>query len=179
MGMNFTNLRILFLLLAVALGMLFMCKPQIDGEMLVGEVGGVPAPIRRLLTESEGAASWSVRGEWLCVVGLLLVVSLVVVLLSRMLYIAYFRRQMRRYANFLRDSYADRPVDPLLYRKWSETVEAYNQSRSHWPFRLFWRAAETGIFQQREGPPRVAGLAGTGVSDDMGKRKPCGKNKKR
>lgn len=166
MGMNFTNLRILFLLVAVAFGLLFLFEQRLDEA-------ASPEAFREWVDE------WLFRLPSPKVLCIVLVTLLSAFVAGKMLHIGHIRRHMFRYAEFLRDSYADRPVDPLLYRKWSETVEAYNQSRSHWPFRLFWRAAEAGIFQQREGPPREAGLAVTGASGDMGKRKPYRKNKKR
>lgn len=116
------------------------------------------------------------RDPMLRAVCLGLATVLLVLTVAKMVHIGHMRRRMRGYADFLRDACADGPVEPLLYRKWCETVEAYNQSRSHWPFRLFWRAAEAGIFQQREGPPPVAGLSScnspkTGVSPKGGMRK--------
>ena len=95
---------------------------------------------------------------------------------AKMVHIGHMRRQMRGYADFLRDACADGPVEPLLYRKWCETVEAYNRSRRRWPFCLLCREADAGIFRRREGPPPVAGLSScnspkTGVSPKGGMRK--------
>lgn len=116
------------------------------------------------------------RDPMLRAVCLGLATVVLILAVAKMVHIGHMRRQMRRYADFLRGSYVDRPVDPLLYRKWSETVEAYNQSRSHWPFSLCWRAADARSFPLREGPPPVAGLSScnspkTGVSPKGGMRK--------
>lgn len=146
---------------------------------LFAELRELALSLRRMLAVSEFSDAWAIHGAWICRTVMLLSVVLVVPLLGRMLHIGHLRRQMRRYADFLRDLYAGRPVDPLLHRKWCETVEAYNRSRRRWPFRVLFGAADADRFLRREGPPRVAGLTETGVSGDMGKRKPYRKNKKR
>lgn len=116
------------------------------------------------------------RDPMLRAVCLGLATVVLILAVAKMVHIGHMRRQMRGYADFLRDACADGPVEPLLYRKWCETVEAYNQSRSHWPFSLCWRAADARSFPLREGPPPVAGLSScnspkTGVSPKGGMRK--------
>ena len=138
--MNFMNLRVLFLSALVIVGVLFIYEPRLDGSSPTVEPLETPVVIRKFFSEANPSDVWTVRSEWLCVAGIALVSLLLILVVAKMLHIRYVRRQMRRYADFLRGSYVDRPVDPLLYRKWSETVEAYNQSRSHWPFSLCWRA---------------------------------------
>lgn len=176
MMMNFMNLRVLFLSALVIVGVLFIYEPRLDGSSPTVEPLETPVVIRKFFSEANPSDVWTVRSEWLCVAGIALVSLLLILVVAKMLHIRYVRRQMRRYADFLRGSYVDRPVDPLLYRKWSETVEAYNQSRSHWPFSLCWRAADAKSFPLREGPPPVAGLSScnspkTGVSPKGGMRK--------
>lgn len=176
MMMNFMNLRVLFLSALVIVGVLFIYEPRLDGSSPTVEPLETPVVIRKFFSEANPSDVWTVRSEWLCVAGIALVSLLLILVVAKMLHIRYVRRQMRRYADFLRGSYVDRPVDPLLYRKWSETVEAYNQSRSHWPFSLCWRAADASSFPLREGPPPVAGLSScnspkTGVSPKGGMRK--------
>lgn len=170
------NLRVLFLSALVIVGVLFIYEPRLDGSSPTVEPLETPVVIRKFFSEANPSDVWTVRSEWLCVAGIALVSLLLILVVAKMLHIRYVRRQMRRYADFLRGSYVDRPVDPLLYRKWSETVEAYNQSRSHWPFSLCWRAADARSFPLREGPPLVAGLSScnspkTGVSPKGGMRK--------
>ena len=173
MMMNFMNLRVLFLSALVIVGVLFIYEPRLDGSSPTVEPLETPVVIRKFFSEANPSDVWTVRSEWLCVAGIALVSLLLILVVAKMLHIRYVRRQMRRYADFLRGSYVDRP---LLYRKWSETVEAYNQSRSHWPFSLCWRAADARSFPLREGPPPVAGLSScnspkTGVSPKGGMRK--------
>ena len=96
------------------------------------------------------------RDPMLRAVCLGLATVVLVLTVAKMVHIGHMRRQMRGYADFLRDACADGPVEPLLYRKWCETVEAYNRSRRRWPFCLLCREAEAGICRRREGPPRVA-----------------------
>lgn len=86
------------------------------------------------------------RDPMLRAVCLGLATVVLVLAVAKMVHIGHMRRQMRGYADFLRDACADGPVEPLLYRKWCETVEAYNRSRRRWPFCLLCR----------EGPPRVS-----------------------
>lgn len=96
------------------------------------------------------------RDPMLRAVCLGLATVLLVLTVAKMVHIGHMRRRMRGYADFLRDACADGPVEPLLYRKWCETVEAYNRSRRRWPFCLLCREADAGIFRRREGPPRVS-----------------------
>ncbi|WP_418390904.1 hypothetical protein [Alistipes communis] len=116
------------------------------------------------------------RDPMLRAVCLGLATVVLILAVAKMVHIGHMRRQMRGYADFLRDACADGPVEPLLYRKWCETVEAYNRSRRRWPFCLLCREADAGIFRRREGPPPVAGLSScnspkTGVSPKGGMRK--------
>ena len=116
------------------------------------------------------------RDPMLRAVCLGLATVVLILAVAKMVHIGHMRRQMRGYADFLRDACADGPVEPLLYRKWCETVEAYNRSRRRWPFCLLCREPDAGIFRRREGPPPVAGLSScnspkTGVSPKGGMRK--------
>lgn len=116
------------------------------------------------------------RDPMLRAVCLGLATVVLILAVAKMVHIGHMRRQMRGYADFLRDACADGPVEPLLYRKWCETVEAYNRLRRRWPFCLLCREADAGIFRRREGPPPVAGLSScnspkTGVSPKGGMRK--------
>ena len=116
------------------------------------------------------------RDPMLRAVCLGLATVVLILAVAKMVHIGHMRRQMRGYADFLRDACADGPVEPLLYRKWCETVEAYNRSRRRWPFCLLCREADAGIFRRREGSPPVAGLSScnspkTGVSPKGGMRK--------
>lgn len=116
------------------------------------------------------------RDPMLRAVCLGLATVVLILAVAKMVHIGHMRRQMRGYADFLRDACTDGPVEPLLYRKWCETVEAYNRSRRRWPFCLLCREADAGIFRRREGPPPVAGLSScnspkTGVSPKGGMRK--------
>lgn len=170
------NLRVLFLSALVIVGVLFIYEPRLDGSSPTVEPLETPVVIRKFFSEANPSDVWTVRSEWLCVAGIALVSLLLILVVAKMLHIRYVRRQMRRYADFLRDACADGPVEPLLYRKWCETVEAYNRSRRRWPFCLLCREADAGIFRRREGPPPVAGLSScnspkTGVSPKGGMRK--------
>lgn len=71
------------------------------------------------------------RDPMLRAVCLGLATVVLVLTVAKMVHIGHMRRQMRGYADFLRDACADGPVEPLLYRKWCETVEAYNLSLIH------------------------------------------------
>lgn len=118
------------------------------------------------------------RDPMLRAVCLGLATVVLILAVAKMVHIGHMRRQMRGYADFLRDACADGPVEPLLYRKWCETVEAYNRSRRRWPFCLLCREADAGIFRRREGPPRVSVTSSLKTSDSGALGAGAGRGKK-
>lgn len=80
---------------------------------------------------------------------------LLVLFISAQVRIVRRRREMKRYARFLRTHYGKGPVPVMLYRYWDREVTAYNWARRRWPYRALWEKANAGEFTpQTPSPPK-------------------------
>lgn len=89
---------------------------------------------------------------WGCALG---AAVLLVLFIAAQVRIVRRRREMKRYARFLRANYGQGPVPAMLYRYWDAEVVGYNHARRRWPYRALWEKANAGEFTpQTPSPPK-------------------------
>lgn len=156
---NISNLKIAFVLVAAALALLFLCEQRIRGLFRPETEAGVTAVAARNGSPRTDVLPFTLDEEmrslpgspWNAtrIVAIAAISLFSAVVIGRIVRISRTRHELMRYASFLKNSFKERPVDPLLYRKWRELVYEYNRSRRIWPFSLLWRKMDVEVFKPR------------------------------